>query len=118
VANLDRAVERFPGSAPTSFFRRSVIEEHGLRFNELLRPNFEDGDFALRFLLLAPTRRVGFIDSAKYFYLKRTSSTLGSMTSHPGRFTVVPELGYLDCLEFARERFGHVPMWVQHMILY
>ncbi|GAA3542804.1 hypothetical protein AFL01nite_10200 [Aeromicrobium flavum] len=118
VSNLDRAVERFPGSAPTSFFRRSVIEEHGLRFNEHLRPNFEDGDFACRFLLLAPTRRVGYIDSAKYYYLKRRSSTLGSMTSHPGRFTVVPELGYLGCLEFARERFGHVPMWVQHMILY
>src|SRR5690606_27410999 len=60
----------------------------------------------------------GYIDSAKYYYLKRRSSTLGSMTTHPGRFTVVPELGYLGCLEFARERFGHVPMWVQHMVLY
>ncbi len=118
VSNLDFAIERFPGSAPTSFFRRSVIEDIGLRFNEELRPNFEDGDFACRYLLLAPTRKVGFLDTPKYYYLKRRTSTLGSMTQHPGRFTVVPEVGYLACLKLARERFGTVPLWVQHMLLY
>ncbi len=118
VADLDLAAERFPGSAPTSFFRRSVIEDHAIRFTEELRPNFEDGDFACRFLLHAPTRKVGFLNTPKYRYLKRRSSTLGSTTDHPGRFTTVPRVGYLGCLELARERFGHVPMWVQHMVLY
>lgn len=118
VANLDRAVERFPGSAPTSFFRRSIIQSHALRFNESLRPNFEDGDFALRYLLCSPTRNVAYVASAKYYYLKRRSSTLGTTSGDPGRFTIVPQQGYLRCLQLAAERFGTVPMWVQHMILY
>ena len=118
LIDLDVATSYIPGSSTTSLMRRDVIGD--LRFNPGLRPNFEDGDFAVRYLLRAPNRQAGFIASAKYYYRKRAdqSSTLQTGISAVGRYATVPRDGYLALLHEARDQFGEIPMWVQHVILY
>ena len=118
LVDLDVATAYIPGSSTTSLMRRDVVGD--LRFNPGLRPNFEDGDFAVRYLLRAPSRHAGFIGSAKYFYRKRAdqSSTLQTGISATGRYSTVPREGYLALLDHAAAQFGSVPMWVQHVVLY
>ena len=118
LVDLDAATSYIPGSSTTSLMRRDVLGD--LRFNPELRPNFEDGDLAVRYLLRAPSRQTGFIASAKYFYRKRAdqSSTLQTGISASGRYATVPRAGYLTLLDDAAAQFGAVPMWVQHVVLY
>ena len=87
LVDLDVATSYIPGSSTTSLMRRDVIGD--LRFNAGLRPNFEDGDFAVRYLLAAPSRQTGFIGSARYYYRKRAdqSSTLQTGISAVGRYS-------------------------------
>jgi glycosyltransferase involved in cell wall biosynthesis len=118
LVDLDVATSYIPGSSTTSLMRRDVIGD--LRFNPGLRPNFEDGDFAVRYLLQAPSRNTGFVGSARYYYRKRgdQSSTLQTGISAVGRYSTVPREGYLTLLRDAAQGFGEIPMWVQHVILY
>lgn len=121
VRDLDRHPDYFHGSAPAAFFRRAVVEDLGLRFDERIRPNFEDGHFCQRYLLHLPERRVAFLRSARYHYRKRLdqTSTLQTGSTWPERFTAVPRHGYLELLrEAAALGDGQVPEWLQNMIIY
>lgn len=121
VVDLDANERYFYGSAPCAFFLRARIVEAGLRFDSRIRPNFEDGHFVVMYLLASPTRRTGFVTSAVYNYRKRGdgSSTLQNSLMDPRRYTVVPELGYLDALDKAAIQFGgRPPGWLQTHILY
>ncbi|MBW9214104.1 bifunctional glycosyltransferase family 2 protein/CDP-glycerol:glycerophosphate glycerophosphotransferase [Mumia sp. zg.B53] len=119
-----RALTTFPdhfhGSAPAAFYRLDRIRKHDLRFDHRIRPNFEDGHFSSRYLLLAPEPTVAFLATARYQYRKRSdqSSTLQGSYRHPGRFTAVLRHGYLDVLETAERELGHVPEWLQNFVLY
>ena len=119
--NLDGFPENFHGSAPAAFFRREIIEEIQLRFDERIRPNFEDGHFCQIYLLSAQPPVVGFLKSAHYHYRKRAdqSSTLQTGRSLSSRFTDVPLYGYLDALRRGAEAYGgRAPEWLQNMIIY
>ncbi len=118
--DLDRQPEYFHGSAPAAFFRLDLIRQESLRFDERIRPNFEDGHFCSTYLLGAPSRAVGFLRDARYLYRKRSdlSSTLNNSLADPRRYTVVPELGYLDALQRGADRFGSAPEWLQNLIIY
>ncbi|WP_207556139.1 glycosyltransferase family 2 protein, partial [Intrasporangium flavum] len=118
LVDLDVATSFIPNSATTSVMRRDLVGD--LRFNHRLRPNFEDGDFAARYLMAAPTRRTGFLASAEYYYRKRAdqSSTLQTGISATGRYGVVPREGYLALLTDARRQWGAVPLWLQNTVLY
>ncbi len=120
LVDLERAPERFHGSAPAAFLKRARIAEQGLRFDDRVRPNFEDGHFCTRYLLACPAPLVGFVASAVYRYRKRSdgSSTLQNSVVQRERYTNVPRYGYLDVIERSRERFGHTPEWVQNYVLY
>ncbi len=120
AVDLEAFPEYFHGSAPAAFVRRDVVDEHSLQFDELIRPNFEDGHFCVRYLLTRPRPIVAFLASAKYYYRKRadSSSTLQNSLTDPRRFTVVPERGYLGVLDEAIERTGSAPIWLQNMVLY
>ncbi len=118
LVDLDVSTAYIPGSSTTSAMRRDVIGD--LRFNAGLRPNFEDGDFAVRYLMAAPSRATGFIGSIEYFYRKRgdQSSTLQTGLTVVGRYDTVPRDGYLALLREAADRLGRPPMWLQHVVLY
>ena len=118
--DLSKAPDRFHGHSPTSFFRLDRIRHHELRFDTRIRPNFEDGHFNCCYLLETPRPRVGFLGSARYHYRLRAdgTSTLQTSAPHPGRYTVVPEFGYLDVVNQAIARYGEVPGWLASYLLY
>ena len=120
IVDLEREPEIFPGSSTVSLMKLDVIQQEALRFNERIRPNFEDGHFMLRYLMATDISKVGLCSSAKYLYRKRSdnSSTLQNSLRHEGRYTSVLELGYIDICKRATERFNCVPNWIQHVILY
>ena len=120
VVNLLDEPNVFSGSATVSLFRTDRIAETGLRFDTRIRPNFEDGHFAVYYLLAFEQPIVGVLRDARYIYRRRAAgtSTLQGSLAHPGRFTDVLEHGYLDVIREARERYGAVPDWVQHVLIY
>lgn len=120
VVDLARFPDFFHGSAPAAFFRGDLIEQHDLRFDTRIRPNFEDGHFCSRYLLAADEWLVAFAGNAKYMYRKRAegTSTLQRGLSDPRRFTDVPRYGYLDVLDRGARCAGGTPEWLQNFILY
>jgi glycosyltransferase involved in cell wall biosynthesis len=119
LLDLKRSPSYFHGSAPAAFFRTSVIQERNLRFNDEIKPGFEDGDFTARYLL-GVDPKVLFVSGPSYFYRKRAdlSSTLQNQGDDPRRFTVQPRLGYLKLLQDAASETGHAPRWLQSLVLY
>lgn len=121
VKDLDAFPEFFQNAANASFFLREHIEEHGLRFDPRIRPNFEDGHFIQRYLLRCDRRYVSFLRKAEYLYTKRAdlSSTVQTGAMRPSRFTAVPRHGYLELLQEAESiTGGRAPAWLQNMIIY
>lgn len=121
LIDLARFPDFFHGSAPSAFLRRSVIEEQQLRFDDRVQPNFEDGHFCARYLLgLEGPPMLGLLESAQYFYRKRSdqSSTLQNSLMDPRRFIDVPRYGYLGVLRHAMDGGREVPQWLKNMLLY
>jgi len=120
LVDLDADPGLFYASAPAAFFRRARISELGLRFDERIRPSFEDGHFCALYLLGCPRPVIGLLASARYHYRKRAdgSSTQQGNFLQPERYTVVPRLGYLAALEAGAARYGRAPAWLQHLVVY
>jgi glycosyltransferase involved in cell wall biosynthesis len=117
---LSRHGDYFAGSAPSAMFRREHLERLDLRFDDRVRPNFEDGHFCVRYLLSFDDPVLGFVKGANYRYRRRNdgSSTLQNSMKDVRRFTDVLTYGYLDVIRIANERFGSVPGWLQHYLTY
>jgi glycosyltransferase involved in cell wall biosynthesis len=121
LVDLDASPHYFHGSAPAAFFRRERLLDSQVRFDDRIRPNFEDGHFCTRYLLECERPLVGFVASARYNYRKRAdaSSTLNSSLAQPGRYTDVPRRGYLDVLiRSAARNSGRPEGWLQSFVLY
>lgn len=119
-ADLTAEPNVFLGVSPGSFFRLDRVRAAALTFDTRITPNFEDGHFAVRYLLDLPRPVVGLLHDAVYVYRKRAagnSMMQGSMRQ-PGRYTDVLELGYLESLERGRQPDGSVPEWIQQLVVY
>lgn len=107
-------------SAALAFFHAKSIPR-GLRFDEALRPTFEDGKFVNAFLLYQQSSsQVYFNSEAKYFNRKRAdkSSTMDNVWFHKGQFSTVIEKGYIDILLESCQTLGYVPRHLQRTILW
>jgi glycosyltransferase involved in cell wall biosynthesis len=120
LVDLEGSDGRFHGSSPAAFFRLADIREHDLSYDARIRPNFEDGHFCSLYLLHHERPQVGFLQSTRYHYRKRSdqSSSLGSSMTHPGRYTDVFTYGYLAILREAIRLRGEVPTWLKHFLCY
>jgi glycosyltransferase involved in cell wall biosynthesis len=120
AADLRDEPNVFLGVTPGSFFRLDRIQAEAIRFDERIRPTFDDTHLAVRYLLSLPRPVVGLLHDAVYVFRKRAAgrATLPGSTGDPGYYSVVPELGYLDVLERARRPDGTIPAWVQQLIVY
>jgi GT2 family glycosyltransferase len=120
LVNLAQHPDYFAVAAPSAFLRLDRLQERGLRFNPRLRPNFEDGQLCVEYLLASPEPRIAFCKSAVYHYRKRGdgSSTLQNSTAQASRFTVVPREAYWEDLREGARRYGTPPAWLQNFILY
>ncbi|RNE59088.1 bifunctional glycosyltransferase/CDP-glycerol:glycerophosphate glycerophosphotransferase [Cryobacterium tepidiphilum] len=120
TTNLEGKPNFIHGNAVMSFFKRDLISQAGLRFDERLRTRFEDGSFIAQYLLEADEPILGLVDDARYFYRRRAEGNSTNQTSHgdPRSYTDVPEYGWLTVLKIAKERKGYVPRWLQWYIVY
>jgi glycosyltransferase involved in cell wall biosynthesis len=120
LVDLEGSDGRFHGSAPAAFMRLDRIREHDLSYDPRIRPNFEDGHFCSLYLLHHERPQVGFLQSTRYHYRKRSdqSSSLASSMTHPGRYTDVFTYGYLAILREAIRIRGAVPTWLKHFLCY
>jgi len=120
AVDLEAEPQVFTGSSTVSLFRLDRIRRTGLRFDPRIRPNFEDGHFAVHYLLGLDRPVVGILRDAHYLYRRRTagSSTSQQSLAHAGRYGAVLEHGYLEVMDAAAARYGRVPEWLQHVIVY
>lgn len=120
LVDLDEDPNHVHLSGGTVFLKRSVIEKHGLRFDEEIRPKFEDANFIGLYLSLVPKPIVGIVATARYFYRKRSNGTslVQGTWSDPRAYDEVPRLGYLGLLQGVQKNLGNVPAWAQSMVLY
>jgi glycosyltransferase involved in cell wall biosynthesis len=104
----------------SALFRRSIIDQHALRFDERIRPTFEDSHFIASYLLLTDFPHLGVVATALYFYRKRAdaSSSIELSGSNPAKYELVPRLGHLAILQAARSHLNSIPVWLQNMVLY
>ena len=118
--DIDDLPEYFHGSAPAAFFRLARLRELEIRFDDHVRPNFEDGHFCCRYLLAADRPLVGFVATARYHYRKRqnSTSTLQTSLTKPDRYTKVLRNGYLALLRSSAAERGSAPEWLQNYVLY
>ncbi|ORM67024.1 bifunctional glycosyltransferase/CDP-glycerol:glycerophosphate glycerophosphotransferase [Pantoea rwandensis] len=107
-------------SVNSAIFKNEKIEANNIRFNENIKPNFEDAHFASSYLLHIQKSNIAFLKSAKYLYRKRSdgSSTLDKSWEKPGLYDQVLELGCLDLLKKYVNEKGNVPENIQITVVY
>lgn len=107
------------GGAST-FLLRSTLHNKNLRFDERIKPTFEDAELIGRYLGEFERPIVGLVSSARYLYRKRGNGTslVQSSWGRLERYDEVLRFGYLGLLEGLQKRLGYVPRWAQNMVLY
>lgn len=107
-------------SAALSFLHFGSIPK-SLKFDEQMKPTFEDGKFINMFLLSQKENSLAYFNpNAKYFNRKREdkSSTMDGVWLHKGQFSTVLENGYLDILAQSYKNLGYIPKHLQRSILW
>lgn len=107
-------------SASKSFFKTSSLGENELRFDERVKPDFEDAHFLNKYLVAQEIGRVAYLRAPIYYYRKRDdgTSTLDSAWSSAEKYSAVFEFGKIDLLKYAFEKRGRVPFYIQKTVLY
>ena len=109
-------------SVNSAFFKYRVIRDNIIRFDERIKPSFEDAHFVGKYLLhnFNSGKYIAFIKGAKYFYRKREAqdSTLDRSWQNTGTFRDVLEYGCLALLKEYSSKLGYVPISIQNSILY
>ncbi len=120
VVDLGRKPRYIHLSAASAFYRVDLIKERRLRFDERIRPTFEDGHFTGRYLASRADPRVAFLREPAYHYRRRAdaSSLVQASWNSPLKFTEVPRYGHLDLLRRTNADRGTVPLWLQNLVLY
>jgi glycosyltransferase involved in cell wall biosynthesis len=120
VADLAHEPNVFPYNTNMAFFPLPTLNAARMRVDHRVRPHFEDGHFTARYLLGLPAPRVGLVREARYLYRVRAAGTSMLQTAHanPRNYDDVLRFGYLDLLEQARAQRGHIPEWLQHVVIY
>lgn len=100
--------------------RRRTLEETGVRYDARIKPSFEDAHFLNVVLLESGDCRIAFLKDAHYLYRRRgaASGLVEGGWSHPAKYGDQVLYGYLDLVRQARRKLGHVPAFVQNLVLY
>ncbi len=108
-----------PSSVATTFYKMNTIKKFNIRFDESIKPNFEDGYFSAKYYIHMEYNSVLYSAKSLYIYRKRKDgdSTLDSSWENKNRFKVVLENGYLSLLE---EEYidNKIPYAIQRLIMY
>ncbi len=121
IVNSNDLKENLQLSVNSAIFRTDIIKHNTIRFDERIKPSFEDARFVLDYLVSTHNQKVIFTSKdTQYLYRKRsdTSSTLDTSWQKPTLFSDVLEHGCLTALESAQNSYGFVPYHIQKTILY
>lgn len=109
-------------SAATAVYKISLINDLNIRFDEDVKPSFEDCKFNNQILTTITNLDVsiGFLKEAQYFYRQRedNSSLMNNSWSNKGLFDAVLEKGVIDMLEFSIKNLGYIPRHIQRVALF
>ena len=107
-------------SASSVLFKISLLKQSSIKFNEDIKPSFEDAHFVNKYILDNRQIDIVFLKKAKYLYRKRVdgTSTLDGSWKTVDKYINVLEKGYLDLLKYAYKKDGEVPLYIQRTILY
>jgi glycosyltransferase involved in cell wall biosynthesis/CDP-glycerol glycerophosphotransferase (TagB/SpsB family) len=105
--------------ASSTFFRRSDIEQHGIRFIEGLHAS-EDALFVAEVLATRPDPMLGVVPGAIFRYRKRASGDSAVDLYHTKTSTYFERFdhGYLPLLARLAAERGKVPEWFANQVLY
>ncbi|MEZ8310458.1 CDP-glycerol:glycerophosphate glycerophosphotransferase [Vibrio splendidus] len=119
IVKINDELDDFQLSASTAFFRKSSIENNKIKF-ESIKPNFEDGHFVCKYMINNMQSNLLFISDSLYFYRKRDdeSSTLDTAWERDEKYKEIFEKGYLDILNYSKEKIGYIPNWLKNTIIY
>lgn len=106
-------------SAPLAFFHVQSIPK-SLKFDETLKPTFEDGKFVAHYILANQSSQICFYETPRYYNRKRSdkSSTMDNAWFNKGQYGIVLENGYIPTLKNYIAELGHVPKFMQRTILW
>lgn len=107
-------------SAASTVFDYSLIKESNLKFDERVKPNFEDGKFIADYALEQKDGNIHFLKDSIYYYRKRSdqNSTIDTSWDTVEKFDNVLRYGHLAMLREYQEAHGIVPVFIQRTALY
>lgn len=107
-------------SASSCFVRRECVERTGVRFDERIRPSFEDAHFLCILMMRSGSCEIAFLKDALYFYRKRklSGSLVSSGWERPEKYRDQLLYGYFDLLRQYASCLGVIPAFVQNTVLY
>lgn len=102
------------------FFPPGLILNSDLRFDERLRPNFEDTHFVSCYIAELNKTNIGYLERAKYYHRKRPQGFLMPHVSweHPGLYGDTLDYGCLDVFKRFKDLYGSVPEHIQRAVLF
>lgn len=101
-----------------TFVKRSVFTERGLSFDPLL---FITEDATLNTQVIMDKMAYGVLAEPTYYnrrYAEGGASLVANSHFRKDFYTIVPEHAYARLFSDARQRFGHIPNYVQAICLY
>ncbi|MCG3858907.1 CDP-glycerol glycerophosphotransferase family protein [Psychrobacter sp. Ps2] len=107
-------------SSATTIYNVSMIQNLGIRFDERVKPSFEDCKFNIEILSMYPKVQVGFLKESIYYYRQRedSSSLMSTSWQNKGLFLDTLEYGVLSALALTKRNMGYVPNYVQNTALF
>lgn len=115
VIDLEEHPEYIQLSGPSSFFRFENLKKY--KFNEYLRVS-EDPLLINQMLIENP--KIGYLHGVKYHYRQSTlqNSLIATSTSFKSYFTTRVDYYFISLLNYALDKRGNVPKFIQHVLMY
>ncbi|GGH65111.1 glycosyltransferase family 2 protein [Rothia aerolata] len=108
-------------SVAAAAFNRRFLEATEVSFLKGISWS-EDADFISRYLIevsaLRPDFKVGFCAEATYRYVISSNSTTSTAWANPDKYVLPFTAIYLPWIQLAIEKLGHVPRWLENVLLY
>ena len=120
VVNLLEEPDHIQLFVNTCIIRREALICSQLRFDERVKPTFEDAHFLNLLLLRTGDFRLAFIKEAHYFYRKRGAGTglVEGGWANPSKYRDQILFGYLNLVQQYHRALEQVPAFIQNLIIY
>ena len=104
----------------SSFIKNAILKKTKCTFDDRVKPTFEDAHLLNRVLLFSNNYKIGYLQSAVYYYRKRSTedSLIATSWNKQERYTDQLLFGYLNLVQVAKQACSQVPKFIQNVIIY